>query len=381
MKLEPKPLIPQFPNRKRRTCMLMVTHACNLNCTYCYERFKDDGMMSFETAQQAILKEIDFVKKSDKFDELEIDFMGGEPFMNFPLIKQVVEWLESFDVGIPYITFATSNGTLITEKMKPWLEAHKNRFCVGLSYDGDDAMQATNRKTSPIGIYWFIRTWPEQGVRITISKETLPTLAHGVLSLQRRGCKCTAALAQGVDWSDEDAQVYARELRTLSDTYLNNFTLTPIEPLLTRPLYEIGTGKPQKKFCGSGGGMVTYDIDGCVYPCHMFTPLVLGKAKACELADCSICDSEAIEDPDCKGCSYVSWCPTCYGFNYCLRGDVRRRDHAWCKMIDVQVRASCEFQIKYYHKRLHEIGQSDARQVRAAVLVARMLKKGEIHVG
>ena len=339
-------------------------------------------MMSFETACQCILKEIDFVKKSDKFNELEVDFMGGEPFMNFPLIKQIVEWLESFDVGIPYITFANSNGTLITEEMKPWIEAHKKHFCVGLSYDGNDAMQATNRKTRPITLDWFTRTWPEQGARMTISKETLPTLAQGILSIQRRGCICSVALAQGVDWSDEDAQIFERELRILSETYLNDFSLKPVEPLLTRPLYGIGEDRPQKKFCGSGGGMVTYDIDGRVYPCHMFTPVVQGKDKACELANCTLCDATLVEDPDCKGCSYITWCPTCYGFNYSLRGDVRRREHqGWCKMTDVLVRVSCEFQIKYYHKRMREIGKIDAHQVQAAVRVARMFKKGEIHVG
>ena len=337
--------------------------------------------MSFGTACECILKEIDFVKHSADYDELEIDFMGGEPFMNFPLIKKIVEWLESFDVGIPYITFATSNGTLITEEMKPWLEAHKKRFCIGLSYDGDDAMQATNRKTRPIGIDWFIKTWPDQGTRMTISKETLPSLAHGILSLQRRGCVCTAALAQGADWSTEDAQIYKRELKILSDTYLNDFSLRPVEPLLTRPLYGIGGKGPQKKFCGTGGGMVTYEIDGRAYPCHMFTPIVLGKENACMLADCDFCSSNEVTDPDCKGCSYVSWCPTCYGFNYCLRGDVRRRDHGWCKMIDVQVRVSCEFQVKYYHKRLCEIGQIDTGLVREAVRVARMIKKGLINVG
>ena len=337
--------------------------------------------MSFTTASQCIRNEIDYVKQSDKFDELEIDFMGGEPFMNFPLIKQVVDWMGSFDVGIPYITFATSNGTLITEEMKPWLEANKKRFCVGLSYDGDDMMQATNRKTSPIGIDWFIHTWPEQGARMTISKETLPSLARGILSLQRRGCVCTAALAQGIDWSNNDARIFERELRILSNTYINDFSLRPVEPLLTRPLYEVGKDGPQKKFCGTGNGMVTYDVDGRVYPCHMFTPLVLGETKSRELCDCDFCSSTKVEDPDCKGCSYVSWCPTCYGFNYCLRGDVCRRDHGWCKMIDVQARVSCEFQIKYYHKRLHEIGQTDAAQVREAVRVAHMFKKGKIHVG
>lgn len=375
------PIIPQFPNRRRRTCMLMVTHACNLNCTYCYERFKDARMMPFDVACECILKEVEFVKQSSDFDELEIDFMGGEPFMNFPLIKQIVEWLESFDVGIPWITFATSNGTLITADMKPWLEQHKKRFCVGLSYDGDDEMQITNRNTLSIDLSWFIRTWPEQGMRMTISKETLPKLSHGILTLQRMGGICTAALAQGVNWSDEDAQMYERELRKLADVYLNDFSLRPVEPLLTRPLYGVGTDTNQKKFCGSGGGMVTYDCDGRTYPCHMFTPIVMGESKALELKNCDFCNATDVEDPECKGCSYVSWCPTCYGFNQCLRGDMRRRDHGWCKMIDIQVRVSCEFQIQYYHKRLSEIGEADAAQIREAVRVAQLIRLGGVYAG
>lgn len=202
------PLIPQTSTSNRRTCMLMVTHACNLNCTYCYERFKDAGMMSFETAKTCILKEVDFVRHSEKYDELEIDFMGGEPLLNFTLIQQVVEWLEETDIGIPYITFATSNGTLITEENKVWLEAHKDSFVIGLSYDGDELMQACNRNTQPIDLSWFARVWPFQGVRMTISKETVRTLARGVLSVQRAGLICTAVLAQGIDWDDEDARIF-----------------------------------------------------------------------------------------------------------------------------------------------------------------------------
>ena len=71
--------------------MLMVTHACNLNCAYCYELYKKNAYMKSDLAKELILREAQFVKESDQFDELEIDFMGGEPFMNFPLIKEIVE--------------------------------------------------------------------------------------------------------------------------------------------------------------------------------------------------------------------------------------------------------------------------------------------------
>ena len=83
------------PSARRRTCMLMVTHACNLNCSYCYETHKKNAYMDVNLAKEIILREAQFVNDSDQFDELQIDFMGGEPFMNFPLIKDIVEWLEN----------------------------------------------------------------------------------------------------------------------------------------------------------------------------------------------------------------------------------------------------------------------------------------------
>ncbi len=58
--------------------MLMVTHGCNLNCTYCYEKFKNGAKrMSIDLAKEIILKEIEIVKADERFEELEVDFMGG----------------------------------------------------------------------------------------------------------------------------------------------------------------------------------------------------------------------------------------------------------------------------------------------------------------
>ena len=187
---------------RRRTCMLMITHACNLNCSYCYEHYKKNVYMDTNLAKEIISREAQFVKDSDQFDEMEIDFMGGEPFMNFPLIKDVVEWLETGVIDIPWICFATTNGTLLTDKIKSWLREHKETINLGASYDGNSQMQSTNRGTDKhnIDLAFFHELWPHQELHMTISKETLPKLAEGVLDIQLKGYKVTAALAQGVDW-------------------------------------------------------------------------------------------------------------------------------------------------------------------------------------
>lgn len=54
---------------RRRMCMLMVTHACNLNCSYCYETHKQNAYMSVGQAKDIIRKEAQFVKADDRFDD------------------------------------------------------------------------------------------------------------------------------------------------------------------------------------------------------------------------------------------------------------------------------------------------------------------------
>ena len=251
---------------RRRTCMLMVTHACNLNCSYCYESHKKNAYMDINLAKEIILKEAQFVKDSDQFDELEIDFMGGEPFMNFPLIKEIVEWLENGVIDIPYVCFATTNGTLLTDEIKNWLRKHKNSITLGASYDGNSEMQSTNRGTDKynLDLNFFHELWSNQPLHMTISKETLQNLAEGVLDIQKQGYKVFVSLAQGVDWTTDDAIIYREQLCILKDFYLKNTSLTPFNRL-TRlmNIFTLPTEEENSwRWCGTGKNMITYDIIG-----------------------------------------------------------------------------------------------------------------------
>ena len=104
-------------SERRRICMLMITHACNLNCSYCYESHKSNSAMTIEQAKRIITYEAEMVANSSEYDELQIDFMGGEPLMNFTLIKDIVEWLETGVISVPWICFATTNATLLDDKI------------------------------------------------------------------------------------------------------------------------------------------------------------------------------------------------------------------------------------------------------------------------
>jgi radical SAM protein with 4Fe4S-binding SPASM domain len=136
-------------------------------------------------------------------------------------------------------------------------------------------------------------------------------------------------------------------LGKLAKAYLKDKRLKPIN-LLTRPLMTIAEDPrhvEQKKFCGTGTHMVTYDYDGKAYGCHLFTPIVLGENAKC-IEDIDYRCDESNADPYCAECRLKGVCPTCPGFNYRYRGSLGARDHRWCRMILEQMQVACTFQIK-----------------------------------
>lgn len=355
------------PGETRRTCMLMITHSCNLNCTYCYEKFKSEKKMSFETAKEIILRECEIVKNDDRFDGLEIDFMGGEPMVNFGLMKQIVEWGEALPLPVPHIYFMTTNGTLFTEEAKRWFEKYKDVFWVGTSYDGTPEMQEKNRgQSNKVEMEFFYNLWPKQEFHMTVSKETLPNLAEGVLAIQRKGYSLIASLAEGILWTEDDVKIYYDQLLKLKNAYLEDLTLRPIN-LLVHQLFINSSDQiknvEQKKYCGTGTYMQTYDVDGKAYGCHMFTPIVLGeRAFTSETVDWE-CAANTI-DPFCKECVLKNICPTCAGFNFNYRNNIAERDKNLCNITLVQMMVAAEFQLEILTASRKVLSDKDAKYVK-----------------
>ncbi len=116
---------------------LHVAHTCNLNCSYCFaSQGKYQGnraLMTFEVGKQAF----DFlIANSGTRKNLEVDFFGGEPMMNFDVVKQLVAYARSIEKEHNKnfrFTF-TTNGVLLDEEVMDFL--NKEMVNVVLSLDG-----------------------------------------------------------------------------------------------------------------------------------------------------------------------------------------------------------------------------------------------------
>ena len=116
---------------------LHVAHTCNLNCSYCFAsqgKYQGDrAIMSFEVGKRAF----DFlIENSGTRRNLEVDFFGGEPLMNWDVVKQLVAYARSIEKehNKNFRFTLTTNGLLIDDEVIDFL--NKEMSNVVLSLDG-----------------------------------------------------------------------------------------------------------------------------------------------------------------------------------------------------------------------------------------------------
>ena len=245
---------------KQKVIMLLITYKCNLRCSYCYEPKVSNFKMNAAKAKGIIREQIEAL--DDEYEVVEIQFMGGEPLLEFPLIKECAEWLWSTPItDKQMMLFAPTNGTLLTNDMKEWFAKNKDRIHLGLSFDGDMAMQNANRSSSfhNVDLDFFVKTWPNQSVKMTISPDTISNMADGVKFLHQIGFKYISAdLAMGdsVGWTKEKHCIYQTELKKLIEFYLANPQLIPFSMLRVDVNTIMHPKTENHKTCSCGEDMV-----------------------------------------------------------------------------------------------------------------------------
>lgn len=155
--------IEHLTNRSVNYLILQVTRDCNFKCRYCL--FASDlGMevgighkkihMDWETAKRSV----DFLYKNSKdAPEIIIAFYGGEPFLNFDIIRKVVSYAESKFLTKKISYYITTNGSLLNDEIIDFLIEH--RIFLTISLDGSEETQNKHRKFYESGNDTFSIVW------------------------------------------------------------------------------------------------------------------------------------------------------------------------------------------------------------------------------
>ncbi len=312
---------------------LHIAHDCNLACKYC---FAEEGeyhgrreLMSAETGKKAL----DFlVKSSGNRTNLEVDFFGGEPLMNFDVVKEIVNYGRELEKkhDKKFRFTITTNGILLNDSIMEFINAEMAN--VVLSIDGRKEVNDSMRPfRNGKGSYELIlpkfkkladsRNQERYYVRGTYTHFNTD-FSEDVIHLAEQGFKQISVEPVVAEETSEYA-ITEKDLPILCEEY---------DKLANYMLEKRREGKPFTFFhfmidmdggpclikrlsgCGSGTEYLAVTPWGDLYPCHQFVGeegFLLGNVDD-GIVNASICDEFAANNiytkPDCKDCFAKLFC-------------------------------------------------------------------------
>ncbi|MCI5738411.1 MAG: thioether cross-link-forming SCIFF peptide maturase, partial [Ruminococcus sp.] len=335
-----------FKNRhtELKALCLHVAHTCNLNCEYCFaaqgKYHGERALMSFETGKRAL----DFlVEHSGKRKNLEVDFFGGEPLMNFEVVKQLVAYARRIEKekGKNFRFTLTTNGVLLDDEVTEFA----NREChnVVLSLDGRKEVHDRLRKTvNGQGSYdvivpkfqEFVKKRGDKGyyVRGTFTKNNIDftnDIFHmadlGFTELSMEPVVCAPDAPYALREADlpvlyEQYEILAKDmLRRKKEGHPITFYHYMLDLTGGPCIYKRISG------CGSGTEYLAVTPWGDLYPCHQFVGDE--KYKMGNIYD-GITNTALQQEFKCCNAYARPECKDCWAKLYCSGGCAANAYHA-----------------------------------------------------
>jgi len=347
---------------------LHVIARCNLNCVYC---FNDGG-----AADEALLprmtpsvarRAVDFLLEHSE-DDVGVSFFGGEPLLNFALIKEVVSYCET--LGRPFKYALITNGTVLTHEIADFLE--QRRFHVVVSYDGylqDEQRPAcggrSTRELIRSNIRELVKRLPRHdlAIRTVITHKTtdFAALASEAEELGIRLTVGPVTICSGhpLDITPEDLQALldfetGYLTRSLDVGDLDRLTGLSCVANTLRRAY---TGQQRYYSCGVGKDIVGVSLEGDIYPCHRFVGIEQFKMGSVWDG----VDPAALETyhnlfvdmkEDCRGCWARYFCGGgCAHDAYTAQGDLTRTPVSRCDVMRQEIELGLKLFVQLANER------------------------------
>lgn len=339
---------------------LNIAHDCNLACKYCFASQGDYGgvkreLMPFDVAKRAV----DFlIAHSENRQHLEIDFFGGEPLMNWPVVKQVVEYVESEAPkhGKIFKLTLTTNGMLLTQEKIDYVNAHD--MSLVLSIDGREEVHNQMRPSAGgQGTYATVaknlvnavkqREGREYYVRGTYTHNNTD-FVKDVLSMADLGFEHLSmepVVGEEGEYvlQDSDIPALEKEYEKLADIYLERQRAGTGDSFnffhFRMDLYRGPCMAKRLRGCGAGHEYMAIVPNGDIYPCHQFVGregYILGNVyeglQNFEIPK-TFRDTNVFTKPVCASCWAKFFCSGgCHANNESFGGSIANPFEMGCKL-------------------------------------------------
>ncbi len=350
---------------------LHISHDCNLRCDYCFAGTGDFGTgHRMEMPLEVGKKAIDFlIEKSEGRRNLELDFFGGEPLMNFGVVEEIVRYAREREkeTGKNFRFTVTTNGTLLTDERINFINREMHN--VVLSVDGRrEVNDRVRHRVDGSGSYdaflpKFQKLVQRRGegqyyVRGTFTKYNLD-FAEDVLHLNRCGFDQISVEPVVADpklpyaLTEADLPAIFAEYERLAKLLIDrrregkgfNFFHFMIDldqgPCVIKRL----------RGCGAGNEYCAVTPDGDVYPCHQFVGQEewrMGDIFSGEIdmeMKRRFAASNVYGKEECRNCWAKFYCSGgCNANNHTYAGDITRPYHLACEL--EKKRVECAIMIK-----------------------------------
>jgi len=323
---------------------LHIAHTCNLNCAYCFASqgnyHGERALMSFEVGKRAL----DFlVENSGSRRNLEVDFFGGEPLMNFQVVKDLVAYARSIEkeTGKNFRFTLTTNGVLIDDDVIDFANREMSNVVLSLDgrreihdhyrvdYSGNGSWEKIVPKFQKLvkargGKNYYMRgTFTHRNPDFLKDIQTMLDLGFRELSMEPVVC----APGEESELTAEDLPIVLQQYEELAQLMCKKekegdpFTFYHYMIDLTGGpcIYKRISG------CGSGTEYMAVTPSGELYPCHQF----VGDEKF-KLGDIWNGVSNAEIQDEFLACNVYSRkeCRDCWAKLYCSGGCAANAYHA-----------------------------------------------------
>ncbi|MFH1688789.1 MAG: radical SAM protein [Candidatus Eisenbacteria bacterium] len=271
-------------NRGRSSRLtLILTTRCNMNCSYCYQSVREPRSMEWPVARAAA-----DLALSAHGGGTELTFYGGEPLLEFALMRRTVDYIECArrrDERIKY--WIVTNGTLITEDIADFLAAHE--FKILLSFDGvreaqdfrgEDTFRTLDRVLDSLRTRHpdYFRRAVE--ISVTVSPRAVPFLGDSVDYLLGKGVgeiDLTPVMTPSSGWDEDCHRELESQFDRILESSLKHLERTGDVPLLLYAGKGHLSGPPvtSRAMCEIvDSNSWAVDVDGTVSGCTLFAPSI-----------------------------------------------------------------------------------------------------------